>query len=307
LAGLVIILNCNSTPQNTTQSWIRINQLGYLPHATKVAVLASKGVIQCTGFELIDAQTNQPVWNSTKAKSKGAYGTFTQTYRLDFSDFQNDGLFYLTVGQIKSPVFKINNHVYDGAADFLLKYMRQQRCGFNPFLNDSCHTHDGYTIYGPMPDGTYIDVVGGWHDAADYLQYVTTSANAAFNLLFAYRENPGSFEDKFDALSPDWSEAIWITTYVQNVSKSVAVERAARYLAGAGGWYINTIDKESGVISASQAVGYGKGKTNPLNVSIESVKNGVNVSISWSSSSHEIARGQMIQNTFCSIIEAIGK
>jgi len=105
-----------------------------------------------------------------------------------------------------------------------------------------------------------------------------------------------------------WSGRIFKTHgVVQNVSKSVAVERAARYLAGAGGWYINTIDKESGVISASQAVGYGKGKTNPLNISIESVKNGVNVSISWSSSSHEIARGQMIQNTFCSIIEAIGK
>jgi hypothetical protein len=105
-----------------------------------------------------------------------------------------------------------------------------------------------------------------------------------------------------------WSGRIFKTHgVVHNVSKSVAVERAARYLAGAGGWYITTIDKESGVISASQAVGYGKGKTNPLNVSIESVKNGVSVSISLSSSSHEIVHGQMVQNTFCSIIEAIRK
>jgi hypothetical protein len=105
-----------------------------------------------------------------------------------------------------------------------------------------------------------------------------------------------------------WSGRIFKTHgVVQNVSKSVAVERAARYLAGAGGWYITTIDKESGVISASEQVGFGKGKTNPLNVSIEPVKNGVNVSISFSSSAHEIARGQMIQNIFCSIIEAIKK
>lgn len=196
---LLSILNCKSSQQNIKQNWIRINQLGYLPHATKVAVLASKNDIQCTNFELIDARTNQQVWNSTEAKSTGDYGPFTQTYRLDFSEFQNEGQFYLKVGQIKSPVFKINNHVYDGTADFLLKYKRQQRCGFNPFLNDSCHTKDGYTIYGPMPDGTHIDMVGGWHDAADYLQYVTTSANATFHLLFAYRENPGSFEDQFDA------------------------------------------------------------------------------------------------------------
>jgi hypothetical protein len=66
--------------------------------------------------------------------------------------------------------------------------MRQQRSGFNPFLKDSCHTHDGYTLYAPVPDSTYIDVVGGWHDASDYLQYSTTSANATYHLLAAYRD-----------------------------------------------------------------------------------------------------------------------
>ncbi|MEP6727576.1 MAG: glycoside hydrolase family 9 protein, partial [Bacteroidota bacterium] len=65
-----------------------------------------------------------------------------------------------------------------------------------PFLKDSCHTGDGYTMYGPMPDTTHIDVAGGWHDATDYLQYVTTSANATYHLLAAYRDFPGAFTDK---------------------------------------------------------------------------------------------------------------
>ena len=30
-----------------------------------------------------------------------------------------------------SPRFVIGNRVYDGTADFILRYMRQQRCGFN--------------------------------------------------------------------------------------------------------------------------------------------------------------------------------
>ena len=190
---------CAVNQQQNSEAWIRINQLGYPPNSKKIAVFVSKENIQCTDFELIDAQTNQPAWSFSSVKSTGAYGPFTQTFRLDFSEFQTEGQFYLKAGRIKSPVFKINSDVYDGTADFLLKYMRQQRCGFNPFLNDSCHTHDGYTIYGPMPDGTHIDVIGGWHDAADYLQYVATSANATFNLLFAYRENPESFDDKFNA------------------------------------------------------------------------------------------------------------
>jgi endoglucanase len=68
-----------------------------------------------------------------------------------------------------------------GAADFLLKYMRQQRCGYNPFLKDSCHTHDGFIVGHPTLDSQLISMSsGGWHDASDYLQYVTTSANATY-------------------------------------------------------------------------------------------------------------------------------
>ncbi|MEJ7671942.1 MAG: glycoside hydrolase family 9 protein [Chitinophagaceae bacterium] len=39
-----------------------------------------------------------------------------------------------------------------------------------------------------MKDSTHIDVSGGWHDASDYLQYSTTSANATYHLLMAYRD-----------------------------------------------------------------------------------------------------------------------
>ena len=45
-------------------------------------------------------------------------------------------------------------------------------------------------------DSTHIDVVGGWHDASDYLQYSTTSANATYHLLMAYRDFPNVFTDE---------------------------------------------------------------------------------------------------------------
>jgi len=180
-------------------SWIRINQLGYLPSAVKVAVLASKSGIVCTKFEIVNTQSKNTVWASENISTKGSYGPFESTYRLNFSDFEIDGDYYIKVDSIQSPIFKINNNVYKGTADFLLNYMSQQRCGFNPYLNDSCHVHDGFTVYGPMPDGTHIDVTGGWHDAADYLQYVATSANATFNMLMAYRDFPDSFTDNYQA------------------------------------------------------------------------------------------------------------
>ena len=166
---------------NNSNTWIRINQLGYPQKSIKVAVWCSKQSLALKEFELVDAKTNKTVYRAAAGKAFGAYGPFTQTYRLDFSAFTNSGNYYLKTGNIQSPVFPINNQVYDGTADFCLRYMRQQRSGFNPFLKDSCHTHDGYTVYAPVPDGTHIDASGGWHDASDYLQYSATSANATLS------------------------------------------------------------------------------------------------------------------------------
>ncbi len=179
-------------------AWIRINQLGYLPVGSKTAVWCSKGVKAPQRFELVDAASGKTVFKATAGKDFGAYGPFSATCRLDFSAFSGSGNFRLRAGGVVSPVFRIDRTVYSGSADFCLRYMRQQRSGFNPFLKDSCHTADGYTLYGPMPDSSFVSVSGGWHDASDYLQYATTSANATYHLLMAWRDFPAVFKDKFE-------------------------------------------------------------------------------------------------------------
>lgn len=181
------------------ESWIRINNLGYLPQSIKVAVLGSKVEVEVKSFSLVDAVTGKKVYTSRRVMAKGAYGPFASSYRLDFSDFEATGRYFIQANTITSPEFDINANVYDNTADFLLKYMRQQRCGYNPFLTDSCHMDDGFIVYNPKREGERIDVTGGWHDASDYLQYTATSANAVYQLLLAYRENPGAFGDMFQA------------------------------------------------------------------------------------------------------------
>lgn len=179
--------------------WIRINQLGYLPESVKVAVLISEEPIDLSAFDIVNAATGKRVKSFKSVESTGKFGTMQSTYRLDFSEFEVSGEYYLRVGETTSPVFPINTSVYDGTADFLLNYMRQQRCGYNPHIQDSCHTHDGYILYHPTKTGQHIDVTGGWHDATDYLQYTTTSANAIYQMMFAYQENPEVFGDEYDA------------------------------------------------------------------------------------------------------------
>jgi hypothetical protein len=180
-------------------AWIRINQLGYKPGLSKVAVWCSKDPVVIKTFQLIDAHTKKIAFSASAGKAFGAYGPFMQSYRLNFSGFNKPGTYYLQAGSVKSPQFIISDTVYKGAADFCLRYMRQQRTGFNPFLKDSCHTHDGYVLYGEkanIKDSTYVDVVGGWHDASDYLQYATTTANATYHLLMAYRDFANVFSDE---------------------------------------------------------------------------------------------------------------
>ena len=195
----VIILFAFTTKQPETNSWIRINQLGYQPGGVKVAVWCSKQELVISNWELVEAASKKAVYSSKPGKAFGAYGPFKQTYRLNFSSFKKPGRYFLQAGGVKSPEFEIGEDVYKGAADFCLRYMRQQRSGFNPFLKDSCHTHDAYVLYGEkagIKDSTHIDVVGGWHDASDYLQYSTTSANATYHLLAAYRDFPTVFSDE---------------------------------------------------------------------------------------------------------------
>jgi endoglucanase len=193
----ITIVLFSLTSLHSQNSWIRINQLGYSPDGVKVAVLAMKEKATITKFELIDVKTLRVVLEKAVSKNFGAYGPFLASYRLDFTDHKVAGVYHLKVGNVRSPDFEISNDSYHGGADFCLRYMRQQRSGYNPFLKDSCHTKDGFAVYGPMPDKTFISVSGGWHDATDYLQYATTSANATYHLLAAYRDFPAVFSDGY--------------------------------------------------------------------------------------------------------------
>jgi len=99
--------------------------------------------------------------------------------------------------------------------------MREQRCGYNPWLDSVCHPFDGRTAYGPQTNGSYLDARGGWHDAADLLKYLLTSSTATAHLLLASELGPARHDlsriDRFNALGqpghngiPDvLDEALW--------------------------------------------------------------------------------------------------
>ncbi len=201
LLALLCVQAIKKSPQQE-EAWIRINQLGYLTGGSKVAVWCSKQAKQISSWQLIDSATGKTILSGKPGKAFWAYGPFLSTYRLDFSAVSRPGRYYLKAGNATSPLIIIGDDVYNGSADFALRYMRQQRCGFNPFLKDSCHSYDGYSLYAGaagLPDSSFINATGGWHDASDYLQYSSTSANAAYQLMLAYRDFPAVFGDHYAA------------------------------------------------------------------------------------------------------------
>lgn len=196
----VLLLILSGSTLNAQYGVIRVNINGYRPGDVKTAVMIAGENFNFTKFSIVDYFTGKEVYSSDKTEKFDHVWGFENSFRLDFTEFTDAGTYCIkTPGGLSSQYFRIGENVYDGYADFLLNYMRQQRCGYNPVLDDSCHTHDGFVIYhGPL-DSAHIDVTGGWHDASDYLQYVTTSANAAYQMLFAWEKNPGAFGDNYNA------------------------------------------------------------------------------------------------------------
>ncbi len=207
-ATLSFLLLCLAVIYARADSWIRINQLGYLPESVKVAVYISQETGTASSFTVCNAMTGEQVFSGSASVYDGAVWGMAAAARLDFSGLTEPGGYYITYGRTRSETFRIGAGVYDGTADFILNYIRQQRCGYNPFLADSCHTYDGMIVDHPTLSGTVIDVWGGYHDASDHLRYTATTATSVYQMMFAWQRAPEIYGDTHDAAGLPGSNGI---------------------------------------------------------------------------------------------------
>jgi peptidoglycan/xylan/chitin deacetylase (PgdA/CDA1 family) len=166
--------------------FLRANQVGYRAKDTKVAVAFSGSSLPGT-FAVIAADTGRSVFEGKIVSLSGErWGKFDQQAELDFTGVTRSGRYVMRIGEAKSLPFAIGDLALAGLPAQLLDFMRQQRCGYNPWLGVKCHQLDGRTAFGPLRAGTHIDARGGWHDAGDLLKYQLTSGNATAQMLLAY-------------------------------------------------------------------------------------------------------------------------
>lgn len=199
---IVILVNANLPTSNADADpalvYVRLNQLGFSPRDIKIAVAFSRLPLP-ESFRVINAVSNKVVFEGRTVSVAGGWGEFSHHAELNFSALQVPGAYFIQLGTnaaagrlnavpgVKSSHFAISSRLYAELPDQLLEFMRQQRCGYNPFVDEACHTFDGRTAYGPQPAGTYLDATGGWHDAGDQLKYLLTTSNATAQMLLAYQ------------------------------------------------------------------------------------------------------------------------
>lgn len=185
LHGLTLAASLLAPASRADEVFIRANQLGYRPNDAKIAMAFGKSPLPAS-FVVIDADTH-----TVQAQARAIplprvnWGQFDHHAELDFSSLKTPGRYVLKMGQAVSLPFTIDPRAYADLPDQLLEFMREQRCGYNPWLDAVCHSFDGRTAYGPLSNGTYLDARGGWHDAADLLKYLLTSGNATAQMLLA--------------------------------------------------------------------------------------------------------------------------
>lgn len=199
LPGAVLSLFLFSFAAFSQSAHIRVNQIGYLPADAKKAIAFSKTPL-AGDFLLLDAATKKTIYRAAlKFVPAANWGVdFPYYYELDFSAAGQTGKYILRLEKNGAVSREFAIGAYPNYQEDLLFFMRQQRCGYNPYLDLVCHQRDGRTVYAPVADGSFIDASGGWHDAGDQLKYLITASNATARMMLAFELQKNKFADRFD-------------------------------------------------------------------------------------------------------------
>ena len=179
---------------------VLVDQLGYETLSqTKSAVLqSSTPIAEVPRARVVDVQTSQEVM-TVPWVAKGYLPSWDwYHWSVDFSRLRRPGRYVITVGKgrdaVSSEPFSVaDDLVVAGTAELAYRFYYYQRCGTEvPGFHAACHLDDAR-----LPNGTFKDLTGGWHDAGDYNKYNGLTPEAVRALVFAYHCKPELF-DRWD-------------------------------------------------------------------------------------------------------------
>ena len=202
---------------------IRVNQVGFLPQAHKLAVVA-----QGAGeFEIVGAD-GKPVFKGS-AGAALRWEPSGETVRvLDFSALTQPGTYRIRMAGLPlSDAFTVNADGYRALNAAALKafYFNRSALALDPrhagaWARPAGHPDDKVVVHASAasaarPAGTVLSSPKGWYDAGDYNKYVVNSGISTYTLLAAFEHFPAFFQQDIgipesgDGIPDILDEAMW--------------------------------------------------------------------------------------------------
>jgi endoglucanase len=186
---------------------IRLNQVGYYPNSSKLAIVTGK--VRSPYFSIVTSDGIDTVYEGSLSLEKKSSFSSTVTRIADFTDFQQTGSFVLRItGLPQSYPFEIKSEVYHELGKAVLKGFYYQRSSvalegkYAGKWERGAVYPDNVVLIHPSagddgrPAGTIISSPGGWYDGSDCNKYIVNSAITLNTLLGAYED----FSKYFDSL-----------------------------------------------------------------------------------------------------------
>ena len=229
-AACSLLLGAAGVAQAAPAVAIKLNQVGFLPAAQKLAVVpAAASTAAQARFSVIDAATGKPVFDGSLARAATWDASGESVRVADFSALRAPGSYRLRVaGLPDSAPFQVSLDVYRDLDAAAIRSYTLNRAGIalspavaGPYARPLGHP-DTEVIVHPSaasagrPAGAVISSPKGWYDAGDYNKYIVNSGISTYTLLAAYEHFPAWFDklalnlpESDNGLPDILNEALW--------------------------------------------------------------------------------------------------
>ena len=157
---------------NVAPGRLAFSHAGYMPGDSKIAI-AGEGA--GNNFQLVDINGNI-AYSGDVHEIENINGKFKL---LDFSDFQNPGVYRIKSGDLESNSFPVDPNIWLQPLFKAINFFFCERCGyFVPGIHKECHLD----WQGFRGDEKKI-INGGWHDAGDLSQGSWRTSMSVFAMI----------------------------------------------------------------------------------------------------------------------------
>jgi len=210
--GALLVAACQSDMSSVAEApisgepVIRVNQVGFAPQSSKVAVVPAPSY---DSFELVDLDSNQSVFSGVLSQPAVWEHSGEEVRRADFSSFERPGRYVVRVPDLPdSPVFEISERAYGDLNDAVTKAfyfnrasteLKEEHAGI--YARPFAHADTEVKVHSSAasearPEGTIISGPKGWYDAGDYNKYIVNSGISTYTLMAAYEHFPDYYAQR---------------------------------------------------------------------------------------------------------------